>query len=78
MDEKDLLSRIERDPEIMFGKPVIKGTRLPADLIMEKLAHGYTEEALKKEYPFITGDDIKAVMLFAAKVLSLETEFSTT
>jgi uncharacterized protein (DUF433 family) len=56
MDEKGLLSRIERNPSIMFGKPVIKGTRLPVDIILEKLAYGYTEEKLKAEYPFITGD----------------------
>jgi uncharacterized protein (DUF433 family) len=44
---KNLLSRIERTPEIMFGKPVIKGTRLPVDLLLEKLAYGYTEEKMK-------------------------------
>lgn len=76
MDEKGLLNRIERNPSIMFGKPVIKGTRLPVDLILEKLAYGYTEEKLKAEYPFITGDDIRAAMLFACKSLSLETEVS--
>ena len=74
MDEKELLSRIERNPEIMFGKPVIKGTRLPIDLILEKLAYGYTEEKLADEYPFITKEDIYAALLYASKILSIEEE----
>lgn len=74
MHKKNLLSRIERKPEIMFGKPVIKGTRLPVDLILEKLAYGYTEQNLKDEYPFITKEDIQAVLLYASKAISLEEE----
>jgi len=46
MDEKEFLSRIERKPEIMFGTPVIKGTRLTVDLLLEKLPYGYTGERL--------------------------------
>ncbi len=75
MNNKNLLSRIERKPEIMFGKPVIKGTRLQVDLLLEKLAYGYTEEKLAEEYPFITKEDIQAALLYASKVLSLEEEF---
>ncbi len=74
MNEKNLLSRIERKTEIMFGKPVIKGTRLPVELLLEKLAYGYTEEKLVEEYPFITKEDIQAALLYASKVLSLEEE----
>lgn len=74
MDGKNLLSRIERKPEIMFGKPVIKGTRLPVDLLLEKLAYGYTEEKLMGEYPFIAKEDIRAALLYASKVVSLEEE----
>jgi uncharacterized protein (DUF433 family) len=77
MNEKILLSRIERNPEIMFGKPVIKGSRLPVDLLLEKLAYGSTEEKLMAEYPFITKEDIKAVLLYASKIVSLEEEFAT-
>ncbi len=75
MYEKNLLSRIERKPEIMFGKPVIKGTRLPVDLILEKLAYGYTDKKLIDDYPFITKEDIQAALLYASKFLSLEEEF---
>lgn len=74
MRNKNLLSRIERKPEIMFGKPVIKGTRLPIDLLLEKLAYGYTEKKLEEEYPFITKEDIKAALLYASKSISLEEE----
>jgi uncharacterized protein (DUF433 family) len=74
MKKDELLSRIERNPEIMFGKPVIKGTRLPIDLILEKLAYGETEEDLIAEYPFLTKDDIKAAILYASKFISLEEE----
>lgn len=77
MEEKKLINRIGRDPEVMFGKPVIKGTRLPVDLLLEKLAYGYSEEEILEEYPFITGEDIKAALLYASKALALEEEFSS-
>ncbi len=76
MDEKILLKRIERNADIMFGKPVIKGTRLPVDILLEKLAYGYNEEEILTEYPFITNEDIKAVLLYASKVVAMEEEFS--
>ena len=71
----NLLERIEVNPQIMMGKPVIKGTRLPVEIILEKLAYGYTEEDILKDYPFLTRDDIKASLLYAAKVLALEEEY---
>ena len=61
----------------MFGKAVIKGTRLPVELLLEKLAYGYTEQRLLEEYPFITVDDIHAALLYASRILSLEEELST-
>ena len=50
----------------MFGKTVIKGTRIPVDLILEKLGSGYSFEELRAAYPRITDEDIKACLLFAA------------
>ncbi len=67
-----LLKRIETNPTIMFGKPVIKGSRLPVEMILEKLAYGETEDEILKEYPFLKKEDIKAALLYAAKTLSLE------
>ncbi|PIV55877.1 MAG: antitoxin [Caldiserica bacterium CG02_land_8_20_14_3_00_36_38] len=72
---ENLLERIEINPKILMGKPVIKGTRLPVEIILEKLAYGYTEEDILKDYPFLTRDDIKASLLYAAKVLAFEEEY---
>lgn len=64
--------RIEISPKILLGKPVIRGTRLPVDIVVEKMAYGATIEDLKKDYPFLQEDDIRAALLYAAKRLSLE------
>ena len=75
--EKRLLNRIETNPKIMFGKPVVKGTRLTVEIILEKLAYGETEDEILKEYPFLKKDDIKAALLYAAKTISLEETIQT-
>ncbi len=72
MTEEKLLNRIVTNPKIMLGKPVIKGTRLTVEIILEKIAYGETIEDLKKDYPFLTEDDIKAALLYAAKRLAHE------
>jgi uncharacterized protein (DUF433 family) len=76
MTEEKLLKRITTDPKIMLGKPVIKGTRLPVEIIVEKIAYGATADDLKKDYPFLTDDDIKAALLYAAKRLAHEEIFA--
>lgn len=70
--EKELLRRIVVNPKIMLGKPVIKGTRLTVELVVEKLAYCETMEDLKKDYPFLSEDDIRAALLYAAKSLGHE------
>lgn len=72
-----LLNRIETNPNIMFGKPIIRGSRLPVEIILEKLAYGETEDEILKEYPFLKKEDIKAALLFAAKTISLEEVMQT-
>ena len=57
---------ISSDPEIMFGKMVIKGTRIPVELILEKLAAGNSVEDLIQAYPRTTAADVQACLLFAA------------
>lgn len=57
---------IEHNPEVMFGKPVIKGTRIPVALILEKLGHGISEEELLKAYPRLSVEAIRAALLYAA------------
>jgi uncharacterized protein (DUF433 family) len=72
MTERTLLRRIVVDRRIMLGKPVIKGTRLPVEIIVEKVAYGLTFGDLKKDYPFLTDDDIRAALLYAAKRIANE------
>ncbi len=57
------------DPAVMLGKPVIAGTRIPVELILEKLAAGETEEQLLEAHPLLTREGIKAALAFAAKAL---------
>ena len=72
MTERKLLKRIVINPKIMLGKPVIKGTRLPVEIIVEKIAYGETTDDILKNYPFLTEDDIRAALLYAAKRLARE------
>jgi len=72
MTEEKLLKRIVINPKIMLGKPVIKGTRLTAEIIVQKIAFGETIESIRKDYPFLTEDDIRAALLYAAKRLAHE------
>lgn len=62
----DWQERITSDPGVMFGKPVIKGTRVPVELILEKLAAGRTIEQLLHSYPHLKAEDIFACLTFAA------------
>ncbi len=57
---------ISSDPAVMFGKMVIKNTRIPVELILEKLAAEQPYQALLQAYPRITTEDIQACLLFAA------------
>lgn len=70
-----ILNRIELNPEILAGKPVIKGTRLSVKFLLGLLAHGETPQSIIEEYPYITEEDIRACLLFANKVL--ESNFFT-
>lgn len=72
MTEKALLRRIAIDPTIMLGKPVIRGTRLTVEIVVEKIAYGAAIEDILKDYPFITLDDVRASLLYAAKSVAHE------
>jgi uncharacterized protein (DUF433 family) len=69
MDEKTILERIIMDPKVMAGKPVIKGTRLTVDFILNLLAHGKTNADIIAEYRGLAQDDINACLVFATKSL---------
>lgn len=59
--------RIEINPAIMDGKPVIRGTRVPVELVLRELGAGMTAEAVISEHPRLTPDDVPAAQAFAAK-----------
>ena len=67
-----LTDRIEVDPEVMLGKPVIRGTRIPVELLLRKLSEGASEADLLEAYPGLTRDDIHAAMRYAADTLAHE------
>ena len=69
MEDRKLLERIALDPKIMTGKPVIKGTRLTIDYVLNLLAHDATIEEILDEYEGLTREDIQACLLFASKSL---------
>ncbi|MBI3912157.1 MAG: DUF433 domain-containing protein [Armatimonadetes bacterium] len=64
--------RIEINPRIMLGKPVIRGTRIPVELILRKLSEGATEADLLDAYPRLTSEDVRAAIAYAADVLAHE------
>jgi len=69
---EELLERIAVDPNVLAGKPVIKGTRIPIYLIVELIASGMTMKDVLKEYPELKEDDVKAALLYASKLLEKE------
>ena len=74
MNDTQLLERIVMSPKVMVGKPVIHGTRLTVDFILNLLAHGSTAQEILDEYTGLTEDDLRACFLFATKALE-STEF---
>ena len=64
--------RIEINPEIMGGKPVIRGTRIPVELVLRKLGAGMTVEAIRTDHPGLTVEDVHAAQAFAADYLADE------
>jgi len=67
-----LAERIEANPEVMLGKPVIRGTRVSVELILRRISEGATEEDLLASYPHLTRDDIRAAVAFAADTIAYE------
>ena len=64
--------RIEMNPEIMGGKPVVRGTRIPVELLLRKLGAGMTTEAILTDHPKLTPEDIRAAQAFTADYLADE------
>ncbi len=68
----DWQDRIVVDPAILTGKPVIKGTRLAVEFVLELLAEGWPHEEIFKSYPGLTGEDLQAALHYAADLLKSE------
>lgn len=72
----NLTKHIEINPKILLGKPVIRGTRIPVELVVKLIAQGWKNEEILKEYPALKEDDIRAALFYAEKVLEEEEVFS--
>lgn len=68
----ELAGRIIIDEQILGGKPIIKGTRIPLYLILELLASGMNEQQVMSEYPNLKHEDIKASLEYASRILRNE------
>jgi len=68
----DWKERIVIDPGILVGKPIIKGTRLAVEFIIDLMAQGWAEEDILRNYPGITRQDIQACLAYASEILRLE------
>ncbi len=64
--------RIEINPQVMMGKPIIRGTRITVELILTKLSQGETEAELLEDYPHLTQDDIRAAIAYGAASVAHE------
>jgi uncharacterized protein (DUF433 family) len=67
-----ITERIEINPKVMMGKPVIRGTRIPVELILRKISEGASEADLLEAYPKLTHEDIQATIRYAADTLAHE------
>jgi uncharacterized protein (DUF433 family) len=70
--DTDQLERIEIDPEVMLGKPVIRGSRITVEIILEKIAAGFSVEDIQSDYPRLTRDDVLAAVAFARQAISTD------
>ena len=75
MDWKD---RIAIDPNVLVGKPVIKGTRMAVEFVIDLLARGWTTEQIIHEYDHLTTEDIQACLAYASDILKSERVYLTT
>jgi len=70
MTEQELLERVVLNPKVMVGKPVIKGTRLTVEYVLNLLAHNATMAEILGEYKGLVQEDIQACLLFATQALA--------
>ncbi len=68
----DWHERITADPKILVGKPIIKGTRISVEFVLDLLARGWTPEQILKEYDHLTLEDIRACLAYAGELVRQE------
>ena len=68
----DWHDRVVVDPKILVGKPVIKGTRIAVEFVIDLLARGWTTEQILREYDHLTPEDVQACLAYASEVLKSE------
>ncbi|MDP2660408.1 MAG: DUF433 domain-containing protein [Dehalococcoidia bacterium] len=68
----DWRERIVVDPSILVGKPVVKGTRLAVEFIIDLLAQGWSQEEILRNYPHLSREDIQACLSYASDMLRAE------
>jgi uncharacterized protein (DUF433 family) len=71
-DNPTVNERVVVDPSVMLGKPVIRGTRIPVELILRKLSEGASHAELLDAYPRLTAEDLRAAIRYAADVVAHE------
>jgi uncharacterized protein (DUF433 family) len=64
-----MVARIVLDPEVLSGKPVVRGTRISVELVLEHLANGWNSSELLEAYPRLTPEDIRACLAYAGEIL---------
>ncbi|MCI0650589.1 MAG: DUF433 domain-containing protein [Planctomycetes bacterium] len=72
----DWRTRIVIDPAVLVGKPIIKGTRISVELVVDLLGRGYTMQQVIQQYPHITAEDIQACLAYASHILRSERVYS--
>jgi len=72
----DWRDRIGADQDVLVGEPVIKGTRIAVELVLELLAAGYTTEQIRQQYDHLTAQDIQACLAYAREVVGSERMFT--
>ena len=73
----DWRERIVIDPKVLVGKPVVKGTRIAVEFVVDLLARGWTTEQVLQEYDHLTAEDVRACLAYASEILKSEKVYIT-
>jgi uncharacterized protein (DUF433 family) len=73
---EDWRERITVDPKVLLGKPIIKGTRIAVEFILELLANSWSVEDILKNYPQLKREDVAAALKYAAEILKEEKAYT--